>query len=89
MTFGIRYIRERTPSLLLLSVFAASNFPISLSNALAAPVVLARAGQRASALAMVQSAAGIGGTVGGFHMDVWGGPKNKVRGILLGDPLTS
>jgi hypothetical protein len=47
MTFGIRYIWERTPLLLLLSVFAASNFLISLSNALAVPMVLARTGQRA------------------------------------------
>jgi len=87
MTFGIRYIRERTPLLLLLSVFAASNFLISVSNPLAVPMVLARTGQRASALALVQSAAGIGGAVGGFLIGVWGGPKNKVRGILLGDPL--
>jgi predicted MFS family arabinose efflux permease len=87
MTFGIRYIRERTPLLLLLSVFAASNFLISLSNSLAVPMVLARTGQRASALALVQSAAGIGGAVGGFLMGVWGGPKDKVRGILLGDSL--
>ncbi|MHB8071479.1 MAG: MFS transporter [Candidatus Cryosericum sp.] len=87
MTFGFRYIRQRIPLLLLVSVFAASNFLISLSSPLAAPMVLARTGQKASALAMVQSAAGIGGALGGLLMGAWGGPKNKVRGILLGDPL--
>jgi DHA3 family macrolide efflux protein-like MFS transporter len=87
MTFGFRFIRERGPLLSLLSVFAVSNFMISLSNPLFAPMVLARTGQNATALGFVQSAAGIGGALGGFLMGVWGGPKGKVRGILIGDPL--
>ena len=87
MTFGFRYIRERTPLLLLVSTFTASNFLISLSSPLTAPMVLARTGQQASALAMVLSASGIGGALGGFLMGIWGGPRNKVRGILVGDQL--
>ncbi|MCX6084328.1 MAG: MFS transporter [Caldiserica bacterium] len=88
MTFGFRFIRERGPLLSLLSVFAVSNFMISLSNPLFTPMILARTGQDAAALGFVQSAVGIGGALGGFLLGVWGGPKNKVRGILLGDPLS-
>jgi predicted MFS family arabinose efflux permease len=86
MTFGFRYIRERTPLLQLVTIFAASNFLFSLSQPLVAPMVLARTGQDAAALATVQSAAGIGGALGGLLMGAWGGPRDKVRGILLGDP---
>ncbi len=86
MTFGFRYIRERTPLLQLVTIFAVSNFLFSLSQPLVAPMVLARTGQDAAALATVQSAAGIGGALGGLLMGAWGGPKNRVRGILLGDP---
>lgn len=87
MTFGLRFIHERKPLLSLLTIFATSNFLISLSMSLAAPMVLARTGQSSTALGLVQSAAGLGGALGGFLMGLWGGPKNKVRGILLGDPL--
>ncbi|MCX6063921.1 MAG: MFS transporter [Caldiserica bacterium] len=87
MTFGFRFIREHGPLLSLVSVFAVSNFMISLSNPLFTPMILARTGQNAAALGFVQSAVGIGGALGGFLLGVWGGPKNKVRGILLGDPL--
>ncbi len=87
VTFGFRFIRERGPLLSLVSVFAVSNFMISLSNPLFTPMILARTGQDTTALGFAQSAAGIGGALGGFLLGVWGGPKNKVRGILLGDPL--
>lgn len=87
MTFGFRFIRERVPLLFLVSVFAVSNFMISLSNPLFTPMILARTGQDTTALGFAQSAAGIGGALGGFLLGVWGGPRNKVRGILLGDPL--
>lgn len=87
MTFGFRFIHERGPLLSLVTVFAISNFMISLSNPLFTPMVLARTGQNATALGFTQSAAGLGGALGGFLLGVWGGPKAKVRGILLGDPL--
>ena len=87
MTFGFRFIRERGPLLSLVSIFAVSNFMICLSNPLFTPMILARTGQNATALGFVQSAVGIGGALGGFLLGLWGGPKDKVRGILLGDPL--
>jgi len=87
MTFGFRFIRDRGPLLSLVSIFAVSNFMIMLSDPLLTPMILARTGQNATALGFAQSAAGIGGALGGFLLGVWGGPKAKVRGILLGDPL--
>ncbi|MHB8107373.1 MAG: MFS transporter [Candidatus Cryosericum sp.] len=87
VTFGFRFIRERGSLLSLVTIFAISNFMISLSNPLFTPMILARTGQNATALGFTQSAAGIGGALGGLLLGVWGGPKAKVRGILLGDPL--
>jgi len=87
MTFGFRFIRERGPLLSLVSIFAVSNFMISLSAPLFTPMILARTGQNATALGFVQSAVGIGGVLGGFLLGAWGGPRDKVRGILLGDSL--
>jgi len=33
---------------------------------------------------MVQSAIGIGGLLGGIVLSIWGGPKRRVHGILIG-----
>jgi hypothetical protein len=37
----------------------------------------------------VQSVLGIGGVVGGLLLSVWGGPKRRVHGVLLGMTLSS
>jgi hypothetical protein len=48
------------------------------------PMVLARTGNNELALATVQTAFGIGGVVGGLLLSMWGGPKRRVHGVLLG-----
>lgn len=88
MTFGFRFIQKQGPLLSLVCVYTASNFMIQLSNPLLTPMVLARTGNSATALGFVESAAGIGGALGGFLLGLWGGPRSKVRWILLGDALS-
>ncbi|MHB8107372.1 MAG: MFS transporter [Candidatus Cryosericum sp.] len=87
MTFGFRYIASRRPLLYLLTVYAVTNFVMSTGFPLLTPMILARTGNDARALAMVQSAAGIGGVLGGLLMGIWGGPRRRILGILLGNTL--
>lgn len=87
MTFGFRYIASRTPLLSLLIIYAVTNFVASIGFPTLTPMVLARTGNDAGALATVQSAAGIGGVLGGLLMGVWGGPRHRILGILLGSTI--
>ena len=87
MTFGFRYIASRRPLLYLLAMYAVTNFVISVGMPLMTPMVLARTANDAKALAMVQSAAGIGGVLGGLLMGIWGGPRRRILGILFGNAV--
>jgi hypothetical protein len=51
-------------------------------------MVLARTGDDVMALGTVQSAAGVGGLVGGLLLSLWGGPKRRIHGVLVGWTLT-
>lgn len=88
LAFGFRFIRGHGPLLALVSIAAASNFMIQLSNPLLTPMVLARTRQSTTALGFVESAAGIGGAIGGLVLAVWGGPRAKVRWMLLADAVS-
>lgn len=81
---GFRYIRENRGLLMLLMFFLAFNFIASLGNVLIAPMVLARSGSDSLAFGTIQSMFGLGGLVGGIAVAVWGGPRYKVGGIILG-----
>jgi len=88
-TYGFRYIFERPSLLGLQAVFAAINLIATFGFTLLAPMILSRAGNNSVVLGSVQSAAGIGGVIGSLLLSVWGGPKRKVHGVLLGLVLAS
>lgn len=82
--FGFGYIFKR-PSLLglqlnFLFINLVTNFGFTVLN----PMILARTASDATVLGVVQSAGGIGGVVGGVLLSLWGGPKRRVHGVLLG-----
>ncbi len=84
VVFGFRYILAR-PSLLGLQLtFMLSNFFGGIGMVLLSPMILARTGNNELALGSVQSAMGVGGVVGGLLLSLWGGPKRRVDGVLLG-----
>lgn len=87
--YGFRYIVARPSLLGLQLVFLAINLLASLALAVFAPMILARTNQEANALALTQAANGAGGVVGGLLMSVWGGPKRRVHGVLLGMAASS
>lgn len=82
--YGFRYILERKALLGLQLVFTAINFVTPLALVLLAPMILARTGNNELALGTVQSVLGVGGLVGGLVMSVWGGPRRRIHGVLLG-----
>lgn len=82
--YGFIYIWRRKSLLGVQLTFAISNFFTSIGMVLIAPMVLARTAANELALAAVQSAIGIGGLVGGLVMTIWGGPRHRVHGVLLG-----
>ncbi|MFX6174868.1 hypothetical protein ABTF48_20110, partial [Acinetobacter baumannii] len=73
------------PSLLgLQTVFLFVNLFSNFGFTVMAAMILSRTGQNQLALGSVESAAGLGGVLGGLLLSVWGGPKRKVKGILFG-----
>jgi DHA3 family macrolide efflux protein-like MFS transporter len=87
--YGFRYILDRPSLLGLQLVFLAINLVIVFSGTVLAPRVLAQTGNDEMVLGSVQSAMGVGGVVGGLLLSVWGGPKRRVHGVLLGMAASS
>lgn len=82
--FGFRYIWVRKPLLGLLGVFFLSNLFGTLGQMVYAPMILSRTGNNQMILGAAQSFFGIGGVVGGLLVGIWGGPKRKGLGVILG-----
>jgi DHA3 family macrolide efflux protein-like MFS transporter len=82
--YSFRYIFARPSLLGLQTIFLAGNFFHVLAFTVLAPMVLARTGNDERIFGSIQSAGAIGGVVGGLAMSVWGGPKRRVHGVLLG-----
>jgi MFS family permease len=87
--YGFQYIFRRPSLLGLQLVFMVINLTSSLAIAVFAPMILARTGNDGAILGTVQSAGAVGGVLGGVAMGAWGGPKRRVRGVLVGMVLTS
>ena len=81
---GFGYIFKRPSLLGLQLVFLFGNLFASLGFAVFAPLILARTGNDMIILGSVQSAGAIGAVLGGVVISIWGGPKRRVHGVLLG-----
>ncbi len=82
--FGFRYIWARSSLLGLQMLFFFSNLFYAMSATIQPAMILARTGNDAAVLGLVQSAMGVGGVVGGLVMSTWGGPRRRIHGLLLG-----
>lgn len=82
--FGFRYIWARKGLLGLLSVFLTFNLLSAFSFGLTAPYVLARTGGDAGVMGAMMSVFGVGGIAGGVAMSIWGGPRRRIDGVLVG-----
>ncbi len=82
--FGFRYIFARPSLLGLQIVFLFGNLMAGFGYTVLAPMILARTANSELTLGSVQSIGAVGGIVGGVLMSVWGGPKRRVHGVLIG-----
>lgn len=82
--FGFHYIWARPSLLGMQMMFFLANLFGGYSAVLLAPLILARTSNNELILGTVQSAFGIGGLLGGLALSIWGGPRQKVHGVLLG-----
>jgi MFS transporter, DHA3 family, macrolide efflux protein len=82
--FGFRYIFERPGLRALVLLFLGGNFFEGLCTTLIAPMVLARAANDAVVLGSVESIGALGGILGGVLISLWGGPKRRILGIVIG-----
>lgn len=87
--YGFRYIFDRPSLTGLLSIFFMINFIAQFSFVLLSPMILARTSEDQVVLGTIMSIFGIGGLVGGLALSVWGGPKRKINGVLMGLALSS
>jgi DHA3 family macrolide efflux protein-like MFS transporter len=87
--FGFRFILERPPLLGLQLMFFGINLLTTLGSTVLPAMVLAKTGMSEAALALVRSAAGLGGVAGGLLLSLWGGPRKRVHGVFLGMALSS
>ena len=82
--YGFRYIVKRPSLLALQLIFFTVNLVVTFATTVMAPMLLARTGNDATVLGIVQSAIGLGGIVGSILLSIWGGPKRRIHGVLIG-----
>jgi len=81
---GFRYLAGERSLLLLLLLFASTNFFGSAYSTLYRAMLLARTGGSEAAVVTVQLLIGIGGTAGALFVSLFGCPKRRVHAILIG-----
>ncbi|MEM7116753.1 MAG: MFS transporter [Chloroflexota bacterium] len=82
--YGFSYIWQRPSLLGMQLIFTLANLTFTFGFILLAPLVLSMTNNDEIALGTVQTAVGVGGLLGGIILSIWGGPKRKVHGVLLG-----
>jgi DHA3 family macrolide efflux protein-like MFS transporter len=78
--YGWTYIRERPSLLSIILFFTTTNFFLTMALVLFSPMILSF--HSAPVLGTLNSISGVGMLVGSLVMSAWGGPKDRVRGIL-------
>lgn len=78
---GWRYLRLKGGLLGLVFYFALVNFMINFATVLSSPMILARFSP--AVLGTVQTVGGIGMLLGSVVLSIWGGPRKKIKAIIL------
>lgn len=80
VSFGFRYLAGRPGLLGLVLFFALVNFLLNGATVLAGPLVLSFS--TPTALGIIQSVVGLGMLAGSILLSAWGGPRQRIRGVL-------
>lgn len=76
-----RYVTGQRELMALLFLFAITNFTTGIVQVLLPPLILSFT--TAEALGTILSAGGVGVVAGSVLLSVWGGPRQKMRAILI------
>ena len=82
--YGFKYIFKRPSLLGLQMIFFFGNLFTGIAFTVYIPMILLRTNNNSVILGTVNSAAAIGGVVGGVIMSAWGGLKKRTHGVLAG-----
>ncbi|MBI4928738.1 MAG: MFS transporter [Anaerolineae bacterium] len=82
--YGFRYILARPALLGLQMIFFFGNLMATISGTLSTPMILARTGDNAQILGLVQTLGSAGGIAGSLIISAWGGPKRRIHGVVFG-----
>lgn len=78
--FGWKYLRGRAGLFGLLCYFALVNFLLNFAAVLTVPLVLSFGTART--LGVIETVFGSGMLLGGLVMSAWGGPRQRIRGVI-------
>ena len=81
MFYGWKYILARPGLAALMLLFAASNFTTEMTVVLFTPLILSFATTAQLGMAMSLCAGGF--LAGGLLMSIWGGPKRRIRVVVI------
>jgi MFS family permease len=81
VSVGMRYLRARPGLLALIGFFTMTNFVLAMDNVLIPPMVISLGG--AAVYGIVAGVGGTGMLLGSVTMSIWGGPKQRIRGVFL------
>jgi DHA3 family macrolide efflux protein-like MFS transporter len=79
--YGWRYLRGRSGLMALVLLFTGFNFCYAIAGVLVQPLILSFADE--VTLGILMFCGGAGFFAGSILMSTWGGPKRRVRGILV------
>ena len=81
---GWRYLQEKKELIVLQSYLFSYNFFFGLIEGVLFPMILIYTSNNELIVGQVGTAIGLGALAGGFLMSLWGGPKNLIKGTLIG-----
>ncbi|QIR40554.1 MFS transporter [Tolypothrix sp. PCC 7910] len=84
ISFGFKYIISRPSLLSLLVLTAIFWFIHDLGDSVYKPMILERSGNDASILGGLFAAVGVGGVLSVLVINIWGGGKSRIKGIIFG-----
>ena len=82
--FGFTYILKRPSLTGFVVIVFLSNLFCGFCNAVLSPLILSRTGNDSLALGSVQMAGAASFAFGGLVLGIWGGPKRRLNGFLIG-----
>lgn len=87
LTFGFRYLLKYPSLLALLGFLLLENAIENINFAILPAMVLARSSNDPTVWGRLLTSFGIGGVLGAATIGIWGGPKRRIHGLLLGSAI--